>query len=114
MPITNHPMWATYVEKNVDPYGKACVDIAREVMNILDQNKDFDPHDILREAEKNIGDVGGVMGYMTGCIAHMVSNCHSRGEEFNDRWNAYYGVSKEVAKGGTVNPAILTINDGKA
>ena len=110
MPIVNEEKWNTWVDKNQDPYGKCCVDVAREVMRILDEGKDFDVHGIICDADKKI-DAGGITGFMAGCVAQMVKKCHSRGEEFNDKWNESYGVSKEKAKGGTVNPAILTIGD---
>ena len=39
MSIINIELWNRCVEINKDPYGKACVDVAREVMRILDANK---------------------------------------------------------------------------
>jgi hypothetical protein len=108
--IKNQKAWDEWVTKNTDPYGKACVDVAREVMRILDEGKDFDCHKIIDDADDKI-QAGGLTGFMAGCVAQMVKVCHSRGDEFNDKWNEYYGVSKEKAKGGTVNPAILTIGD---
>jgi hypothetical protein len=52
----------------------------------------------------------GLSGFMAGCVASWVSKYHERGEEFNDFWNEQFGVPKEKANGGTVNPAILNIN----
>ena len=108
--ISNLTSWNKYVEKNKDPYGKACVDVAREVMRVLDDGKDFNAHNLLCHASESIGE-DGLTGFMAGCVAEMVKRCHSRGEEFNDKWNESYGVSKEKAKGGTVNPAILTMGE---
>ena len=108
MPITNQKLWDEYEDKNKDPYGGCCVNVAREVMRILDQGKPFDPHQIICDVDKNI-DAGGITGFMAGAVAQMVARCHSRGDEFNDKWNAHYGIAKEDARGATVNPAILTI-----
>ena len=33
--ITNKEKWDEWVEANKDPYGKCCVDVAREVMRQL-------------------------------------------------------------------------------
>lgn len=117
MPIINQKEWDECVHINEDPYGKCCIDVAREVMRILDENKDFDAHKIICDADKNIK-AGGITGFMAGCIAQMINHVHSRGEEFNDKWNDLHGVSKEKAaacpdegRSGTVNPAILTIQE---
>lgn len=37
MPIVNQAAWQKYVEANKDDYGKCCVDVARQVMVILDE-----------------------------------------------------------------------------
>ena len=111
MPIINQEYWDNQVKINDDPYGKCCVDIAREVMDLLDTSayKDFDCHKIICDAEKNVGE-DGITGFMAGAIASMVSKCHSRGEEFRKKWNKDYGVEEDKTKGGIVNPAIMTIN----
>jgi len=112
MAITNQKLWDSFVEKNDDPYGKACVDVAREVMRLLDEPgyKDFDTHAVICEADNNIK-AGGLTGFMAGCVAQMVGRCHSRGDYFRRKWNQDHGVTEEKAKGGTVNPAILTIGE---
>jgi len=53
---------------------------------------------------------GGITGFMAGCVAGMVSQCHSRGEEFRKKWNESYGAKD--AK-GTINPALVTIKFGE-
>lgn len=110
MPIINQVDWDHQVEINKDAYGGCCINVAREVMRILDEGKPFEAHDVICQADNNVK-AGGITGYMAGCVAQMVVHCHSRGEEFNDKWNESHGVSKEKAKGGTVNPAILTIGE---
>ena len=105
--ITNEKSWKEYVNKNTDPYGKCCVDIAREAMKILDDGKEFDCHNLILTAEKVSGE-NGITGYMAGAIAQMISQCHSRGDEFRKKWNKGYGVEED--KPGVVNPAILIMD----
>ena len=109
MPIIDVAVWKEYEDKNKDPYGGCCVKVAREVMRLLDSRGEFSAFDIISEASKNV-DSGGITGFMAGAVATMVAQCHSRGEEFNDKWNEAYGVSKEKALGSTVNPALITID----
>jgi len=86
MPIVKKEKWNNYVKKNKEPYGKCCVDIAREVMHLLDEpNKGYENIDsrrIICEAEKNIGE-SGITGFMASAVASMVSQCHSRGAEMS-------------------------------
>lgn len=108
--IINQKKWDKYVEINKDAYGKACVDVARKVMEYLDKEKDFDCHELLCRADEE----DDLTGFMAGCIASMVSECHSRGEEFRKKWNINYQISDEGEKankkGGILNPALVTID----
>lgn len=108
--IKDQEKWDEYVKINVDDYSKCCVDVARRVMEILDENKDFDCHALLCQAD--IDD--DLTGFMAGCVASMVSQCHSRGEEFRKKWNIANGIQDEGEKankeGGILNPALITIN----
>lgn len=108
MPIKNEAVWAKYVEANQDPYGKAIIDVAREAMIRLDVlgDADFDAKAIILQADKESG-AGGITGYMAGAVAFMISQLHTRGEEFKRKWNMHYGVEDEEA--GVVNPAILKV-----
>jgi hypothetical protein len=112
--ITKQKEWDECVAKNQDPYGKACIDVAREVMRLLDepiyQDGNIDCHKLICDADDNVK-ASGITGYMDGCVAQMVGAFHSRGEDFRKSWNKGYGVDEEKAKGGIVNPAILTIKD---
>ena len=107
MPIINQEKWNTWVEKNQEPYGKACVDTARRVMELLDTEKEFDCHDLICRADKEAG-AGGLTGFMAGVVSQMVSVCHSRGQEFKEKWNKGYGSNE---KKGVINPAIFTIRN---
>jgi len=117
MPIIQKEKWNKCVEINKDSYGKCCVDVARRVMELLDENNEplkpgyhpniRTPHGLICKANKDI-DKSSITGFMAGCVASMVSECHSRGEEFRKAWNTQY--TKEE-KDGVVNPAILTFKN---
>jgi hypothetical protein len=118
MPIINEEGWKKAVESNHDSYGKACVDVARRVMELMDEDPTpfhagYSPdvhttHGIICKADKDIK-AGGITGFMAGCVASMVTQCHSRGEEFRKQWNKDNGIEEKDDKGGVVNPAILTV-----
>lgn len=107
--IIKQDEWNKDVELNKDPYGKCCIDVAREVMRLLDtpEYQDFDTHKIICDAEKNIGEEG-ITGFMAGCIAQIVVHCHSRGEEFKEKWNKQYD---DKPRKGVINPALITIKE---
>jgi hypothetical protein len=112
MPITKMELWKTYEENNTGPYGKCCVDVARRVMEILDEEQPFDTHSIICQADDEI-DAGGITGFMAGAVASMVSRCHSRGEEFRRLWNTDNQIGSEGDRanedGGVLNPAVMVI-----
>lgn len=56
MKLKNQILWDEYVVKNQsDAYSKCCIDVARRVMEILDEGKEFKPHDIICRADDEIG-----------------------------------------------------------
>lgn len=114
--IKDQAKWNEWVEKNTDPYSKACVDVAREVMRMMDEMPEgplpVTPHDLICKADDAIK-AGGLTGFMAGAVASMVSACHSRGEEFRRAWNldTQIGAEGEAANasGGVLNPAVLVV-----
>jgi len=94
--MKNQEKWDLYVEKNKTDYGKMCVDVAKEVMSLLDKDKTPlhkgyypDPHTahgLICIADKNIK-VGSVSGFQAECIAQMIFDCHERGDEFRKNFN---------------------------
>jgi hypothetical protein len=121
MPITNKKDWNECVENNKDGYGGACIKVAEKAMEILDKEEgDFETHALICRADDESG-AGGITGFMAGCVAQMISHCHSRGEEFRKKWNNDNGIieteegkkdigaKKANESGGVINPAILTI-----
>lgn len=114
MPISNQADFDNWVTKNTDPYGKACVDVARAAMELLDDpSYDFkDPHKLICDADDKCG-AGGITGFMAGAAAQMIAHCHSRGPEFLKLWNGDVQIQDEgeraTEKGVALNPALLTI-----
>ncbi len=112
MDLKDEKEWKEYVDKNKDPYSKCCVDVARRIMEILDKGEDFDTHKIICQADDEIK-AGGITGFMAGCVAQMVSECHIRGEEFRKKWNTDNQRQDEGDKAnkgkGVLNPALLNI-----
>ncbi len=95
MKLKDEKKWNSYVDKNTDPYGKCCVNVARRVMEILDSDhtplhKGYYPdihtaHGIICKADEDIKS-GGITGFMASCVATMVSDCHERGTEFEESY----------------------------
>lgn len=116
MPIKDAVGWKKYEDNNQDPYGKACIDVAREVMRKMDEDAapitSAGTHKLICDADKAIN-AGGITGFMAGCVASMVSQVHSRGEEFRRAWNRDNQIGTEGDKAndsnGVLNPAILNI-----
>jgi hypothetical protein len=106
MKFKNEELWNSCVENNQDPYGGACIKVARRVMEILDEGQPFQAGDLINQADRE-SQAGGISGFMAGAVASMVSDCHERGEEFRTSWNEYWSPGETRA--GTINPAILTI-----
>ena len=106
--------WDSLVENNKDPYGNACIKVARRVMELLDENKEplvngYYPdintaHGLICKADKD-SNAGGITGFMAGCVAQMVTECHVRGDEFRKSHNG----DKYKGK-GVVNHAIMTLS----
>ena len=114
MNLKNEKAWKGYVEVNIGDYGKCAVDVARRVMEILDNGEAFETHAIVCQADKDVHNgQGELTGFLAGCVASMVSKCHIRGEEFRKQWNIDNQIHDEGEKvnvtGGVINPALLTI-----
>jgi hypothetical protein len=89
--LKDEEKWNVYVNVNKDAYGGCCVNVARRVMEILDEDETplrvgYHPdihtaHGIICKADDEIS-AGGITGFMAGAVARMVFECHKRGEEF--------------------------------
>lgn len=114
MKLKDEKKWNDYVAKNTDTYGGACVKVARRVMELMDENPEplrngYYPdiqtaHGLICKADKDIK-AGGITGFMAGCVAQMVFECHKRGDEFRKSHNG------DVETDGVVNHALFTIEE---
>jgi hypothetical protein len=113
MRLKDAEAWKRYEETNLDDeYGRCCVDVARRVMETLDNEKSFSPSSIISQANKDLA--AGISGFMAGAVAEMVSRCHERGDEFRRLWNKENQIDTEgdraTENGGVLNPALLSIS----
>lgn len=92
--------YKSYIEKNSDPYSKACIVAGEKVMNLLDEGKSPE------EAEKGLNGQD-LTGFMAGATISAVSHFHIRGEEMKVWWNRNQGGTPDER--GVNNPAIITI-----
>ena len=112
MPVSDTEKWKKWKDENTDSYGGACVLVAERVMELLDNEPgDFDATNLVQRADKDTD--GGLTGFMAGAVASMVSQCHSRGEEFRREWNGETEIGDEGKRvnesGGVLNPALLNV-----
>jgi len=111
MKLKDKKAWAEWEKNNQDPYGKACVDVARRVMELLDEDETplhngyypemHTAHGLICKADDDIN-AGGITGFMAGYVAQMVTKCYERGEEFRRSLN-----DEEYEGDGVMNPALL-------
>ena len=118
MSITNEAAWQKWQDNNQDLYGGACVKVAKKAMELLDDPKYLfdDPWKLINDADTLSG-AGGITGFMAGAAASMISECHTRGDEFRRKWNKETQIGTEGDKanesGGILNPALLTIGQSQ-
>ena len=93
--------WQEYLEKNQDPYGFACMEVASKLGKNLDEG--MTPEAAEQAAIKG----SGITGFMMGVVAQMIWTMHPRGEEFKKYFNGEFGADPEAD--GIVNPAIMTV-----
>ena len=114
MNLKDEKSWNEWVANNTDPYGNACIKVARRVMELLDEDETplhngYHPdihtaHGLICKADEDTN-AGGITGFMAGAVAQMVSVCHVRGDEFRKSHNG-----DEYDGDGVVNHAILTFS----
>ena len=98
--------WTVFERNNSkDFYSRGVVDAVLASCKVLD-DVDKTP----KQAEEAWEGLG-LTGFMAGCAAKTIAHFHVRGDEFRKYWNKQFGVDEKQAKGGTVNPAILTIEE---
>lgn len=111
MPIIEQN-WNKWAEKSEDVYSNYCVDVAKEIMRLLDtpEYQEFDAHKIICDANNNIKteSIIGAPTFMVALIVAIVTQCHSRGEEFKTKWNKLWD---DKPREDVINPAIMEIKE---
>lgn len=103
-------------QKDDDPmaqaYGMACFTYAERWADMMEAELAEDPNKDFGEMAKRLSheaDSEGITGFMYGCAVSILSECWEHGDALRAWHNGQYGVKEEDAKGGVVNPAVLTI-----
>lgn len=104
---TDTKLWMECINNNQDPYGKCCVDYARDWGRLM-QYYIHRGETVVECAERASHELGwyGITGFMYGAAVMMLSSCWKYGEELRKWHNKEYNHEGE----GVVNPAVLTIN----
>src|SRR3990167_9147446 len=101
--LKNKEFWEQQIKLNKeDGYSFEVIKAADLIMSALDGG------DSLEMAHNTMYGTD-ITGFMAGAAVSIVSECHERGEDFNDFWNAIWGVNKKTKE--TFNPAILTVEN---
>ena len=85
MKLRNKEGWETAIKNNPDPYGGCCINVARRVMELLDDAREIDACGLIHQANKELD--ARITGFMAGAVASMVSAFHERGDDFKKSWN---------------------------
>ena len=110
--LINKDLLDKQIEVNQDGYGGACVQVAINVMEYLDDfNQEFNlgyypdlttPHGIICHCD----DQGGITGFMAGAARNIVANCHEKGWKF---WLADVISVYDVDQPDTIDRHMTTI-----
>ena len=95
MKLKNDDTRNKYVENNKDSYGSVCIKVARRVMELRDDGREFEPYEIIGQADDET-DAGGINTSVATAVGSMVWQCHERGEEFKQKWD----LELKVGTGG--------------
>lgn len=88
MPIENKESWEKMVEENKEnDRNRTTNNVAIEVMRLLDEEKEFDIHEIICRADKNIK-AGGITRHMAYTVTQILFRYHSRREEIKKQGDA--------------------------
>ena len=115
MKLIDKETWNAWIENNTDPYGKACVDYAKDWAELMEKriNNDEKLEDIAEQTSHD-ADTSGITGFMYGAAVSMLSQCWEYGEALRKWHNLNIQIGDEGKKankeGGTLNPALLNIS----
>lgn len=100
-----------WLDKNTDPYGRACFAYAERWAELLEKKIDEigDAKKAIMEHADHLSheaDVEGITGFMYGCAVNILAHCWEYGEELRKWHNKEYDYDGD----GVVNPAVLTVS----
>lgn len=101
-----------YYELNDDPYGRGTLNFAFQWAELMEYliGEGYDLEEISEVAERVIDESYGITGFMYGCAVSTLAAFWIHGEQLRVWHNSKYSQFDETEdKGGTINPAILTI-----
>ena len=107
-----------YKEINDDAYSACVVTYGEKWADLMEAHiaAASNPQDVesalklCAEDTSHQADTEGITGFMYGAAVSGLAKFWEHGDALRRWHNAKYGVSEEKAKGGTVNPAIVTID----
>lgn len=105
--------WAECCKNNSDGYGSAVIRYAEVWARLMESM--IAGGATLSDCAKNashLADSEGITGFMYGAAVGILAHVWVYGDELRRWHNKEYGVDEDKAKGGTVNPAILTAGGG--
>lgn len=110
MKLKNAELWQDYQNKNTDMYGGGVMRYAQQWAEMMEARIEAGEklEDIANETS-HTADTEGITGFMYGAAVRTLTAVWEHGDALRKWHNGEYGVTEEQAKGGTVNPAILTI-----
>jgi hypothetical protein len=108
--------WEEGLEKNKDPYGRACYRYASEWATRMEARmaaKPDEPFGDMAKETSHEADTEGITGFMYGCAVTILAGCWVHGEKLR-RWHnkdTQIGTEGDRAneEGGVLNPALLNI-----
>ena len=102
--------WKKGLANNSDPYGAATYRYAAQWARVMEaMMADGATLKDCAEDASHVADDEGITGFMYGCAVQILAAVWVHGNELRIWHNGNHGVSEERAKGGTVNPAVLSV-----
>lgn len=106
--------YAEYKANNTDPYGGRVVSYGEDWTTLMEELMNSGkPLAEVADACSHQADTDGITGFMYGCAVSALAKYWEHGEELRRWHNLRTQIGKEGEKanetGGTLNPALLTI-----